>query len=74
MAVRLANVREGIVLAFDAMRGNKLRSALTILGVVIGVTTVMVMASLVDGIRSQIFASIANASPQSFSRAPTSRK
>ncbi len=66
MAVRLANVREGIVLAFDAMRGNKLRSALTILGVVIGVTTVMVMASLVDGIRSQIFASIANASPQSF--------
>lgn len=66
MRFRLANVSEGVVLAFDAMRGNKLRSALTILGVVIGVTTVMVMASLVDGIRSQIFASIANASPRSF--------
>ncbi|MES2303987.1 MAG: ABC transporter permease [Gemmatimonadota bacterium] len=66
MAFRLANVSEGVVLAFEAMRGNKLRSALTILGVVIGVTTVMVMASLVEGIRSQIFASIANASPQSF--------
>src|SRR5690606_2627594 len=30
---------EGIALAFDAMRSNKLRSALTTLGVVIGVTT-----------------------------------
>ena len=66
MPFRLTNVTEGVVLAFDAMRGNKLRSALTILGVVIGVTTVMVMASLVDGIRSQIFASIANASPRAF--------
>ena len=66
MAFRLANVTEGVVLAFDAMRGNKLRSALTVLGVVIGVTTVMVMASLVEGIRGQIFASIANASPRSF--------
>ncbi|MES2123294.1 MAG: ABC transporter permease [Gemmatimonadota bacterium] len=64
--VQLANAAEGVVLAFEAMRGNKLRSALTILGVVIGVMTVMIMASLVDGIRSQIFASIANASPRSF--------
>ncbi|MEP6591365.1 MAG: ABC transporter permease [Gemmatimonadota bacterium] len=66
MRFRLANVAEGVVLAFEAMRGSKLRSALTVLGVVIGVMTVMVMASLVEGIRSQIFASIANASPRSF--------
>jgi putative ABC transport system permease protein len=59
-------VVEGVVLAFDAMRTNKLRSALTILGVVIGVTTVMVMASLVDGVRSQIFATMENASPSTF--------
>jgi putative ABC transport system permease protein len=59
-------VGEGVVLAFDAMRSNKLRSALTILGVVIGVTTVMVMASLVDGVRSQIFATMENASPSTF--------
>lgn len=64
--IRLRNVSEGILLAFDAMRTNKLRSALTVLGVVIGVTTVMIMASLVEGIRSQIFASIQGASPQSF--------
>jgi putative ABC transport system permease protein len=48
------------------MRASKLRSTLTILGVVIGVTTVMVMASLVEGIRTQIFASIENSSPQTF--------
>lgn len=62
----LRAVVEGVVLAFDAMRSNKLRSALTILGVVIGVTTVMVMASLVDGVRSQIFATMENASPSTF--------
>lgn len=48
------------------MRGSKLRSALTVLGVVIGVTTVMVMASLVEGIRGQIFASLENTSPETF--------
>jgi putative ABC transport system permease protein len=66
MAIRVANVGEGVILALDAMRGNKLRSSLTVLGVVIGVTTVMLMASLVEGIRGQIFASIENASPQTF--------
>ncbi|HRP07661.1 MAG TPA: ABC transporter permease, partial [Gemmatimonadales bacterium] len=57
---------EGVVLAADAMRSSKLRSTLTILGVVIGVTTVMVMASLVDGVRTQIFNTMQNASPSTF--------
>lgn len=57
---------EGVTLAFDAMRSSKMRSALTILGVVIGVTTVMVMASLVDGVRRQIFATMESASPSTF--------
>ena len=51
MAAPWRPVIEGVVLAFDAMRSSKLRSTLTILGVVIGVTTVMVMASLVEGAR-----------------------
>jgi putative ABC transport system permease protein len=55
-----------VLLALESMRASKLRAALTILGVVIGVTTVMVMASLVEGIRSQIFASIETSSPQTF--------
>ncbi|HEY4099773.1 MAG TPA: ABC transporter permease [Gemmatimonadales bacterium] len=66
MPLRVRNVGEGVLLALDAMRNSKLRSALTILGVVIGVTTVMVMASLVEGIRGQIFASIENSAPETF--------
>ena len=46
-------ILEGVALAVWALRSNKLRSALTILGVVIGVTTVMAVASLVQGIRRQ---------------------
>lgn len=62
----LRNVREGVVLALDAMRANKLRSLLTILGVVIGVTTVMAIASMVQGIRTQIFNAIEVAGPTAF--------
>src|SRR5512134_3252406 len=62
----LRNVDEGIGIAIDALRTNKLRSALTILGVVIGVATVMAMASIVDGIRSQIFNAMNTAGPTAF--------
>lgn len=60
------SVREGVWLALDALRANKLRSALTILGVVIGVMTVMAMASIVEGIRAQIFNSMQTAGPTTF--------
>ena len=60
------NVAEGVAIALDAIRANKLRSALTILGVVIGVTTVMAVASLVTGIRRQIFNAIEVAGPTTF--------
>ncbi len=59
----LRNLGEGVAIALDAIRSNKLRSTLTILGVVIGVTTVMAVASLVQGIRRQIFNAIEVAGP-----------
>jgi putative ABC transport system permease protein len=62
----LGPITEGVTIAFDALRSNKLRSALTILGVVIGVSTVMAMASIVEGIQTQIFSSINNAAPNTF--------
>jgi putative ABC transport system permease protein len=64
--MRLHSVGEGVSIAFDALRSNKLRSALTILGVVIGVTTVMAMASIVQGVRSQIMSTIEVAGPTTF--------
>ncbi len=62
----MRDVGEGVRIALDALRSNKLRSALTILGVVIGVTTVMAMASIVQGVRTQIFNTIEVAGPTTF--------
>lgn len=62
----LDQVRENIGIAFDALRSSKLRSALTILGVVIGVSTVMSMAAIVRGIQKQIVQTIEIAGPTTF--------
>jgi len=64
--VRLHSVSEGWLIALDQLRANKLRSALTVLGVVIGVATVMTMASIVQGIRDQIINTIEVAGPTTF--------
>jgi putative ABC transport system permease protein len=66
MTLGVFRVGEGVVIALEAMRGNKLRSALTVLGVIIGVATVMTMASLVQGIRTQIFTALETAGPTAF--------
>ena len=58
--------RENIGIAVDALRVSKLRSGLTILGVVIGVATVMTMATIVKGIRDQILNTINLAGPTTF--------
>ena len=52
--MRLSNLAEGGIQAITAIGAQKVRSALTILGIVIGVTTVMLMASLIGGLRNQI--------------------
>ncbi len=62
----IRNLEEGILVAADNLRANKLRSFLTILGVVIGVSTVMLMASIVDGVKTQIFNALNAASPNAF--------
>src|SRR5438034_9180308 len=56
--MKLHSVSEGWLIALEQLRANKLRSALTILGVVIGFATVMAMASIVQGIRDQIINTI----------------
>jgi len=57
---------ENVALAFDALRGSKMRSALTILGVVIGVSCVMAMASIVRGIQDQILNTLEVSGPSTF--------
>jgi putative ABC transport system permease protein len=64
--MKLDFLAEAWFIAVDQLRANKLRSGLTILGVVIGVATVMAMASIVQGIRDQIMNSIEVAGPTTF--------
>src|SRR5438034_2530776 len=64
--MKLHSVSEGWLIALEQLRANKLRSALTILGVVIGVATVMAMASIVQGIRDQIINTVEVAGPTTF--------
>jgi putative ABC transport system permease protein len=49
---RLLLVLEGVGMAFDAIRTNKVRAALTIAGVAIGVFVVVAMGAVVSGIRT----------------------
>jgi putative ABC transport system permease protein len=49
MAVRAGLLDEIVRMAFDTIRTNKLRSGLTVLGVVIGITSIVGMTSLIRG-------------------------
>ena len=48
-------------MAFDTVRTNKLRSGLTVLGVVIGITSIVAMTALIRGFDKSLQDSIATA-------------
>ena len=50
---------ESVRVALSALWANKLRALLTMLGVIIGVTSVLTMIAIVQGIRQQILSSFA---------------
>ncbi|MCA1560857.1 MAG: ABC transporter permease [Acidobacteria bacterium] len=53
-SLRSGLLSEILAMALDTLRANKLRSALTILGVVIGVTSIVAMTSLIRGFGDQM--------------------
>jgi putative ABC transport system permease protein len=57
---------EGVGIALAALRGNKLRAALTVLGVAIGVMVVMVIAAMITGINQQVASLFEEAGTRTF--------
>ncbi|MDF1545505.1 MAG: ABC transporter permease [bacterium] len=55
---KLAEAREGIRLAMQAVRANKFRSIMTIVGVMIGVGAVIVVNTIMDGFNEYAYASV----------------
>ena len=62
----LFNITEGIGIAFDAIRSNKVRAALTILGVAVGVFVVVTLSAAVHGINVSVAKDLESAGPTSF--------
>jgi putative ABC transport system permease protein len=54
----LPEIGEGMRLALDSIRGNKFRSAMTIIGVMVGVGAVILVNTIMDGFKEYVEASI----------------
>src|SRR5438445_3092175 len=63
MAIRIGLVGEVVAMAFDTVLTNKMRSALTVLGVVIGITSIVGMTALIRGFDESLRDLIAQAGP-----------
>jgi putative ABC transport system permease protein len=57
---------ENLLVALDTLRSRKVRSALTILGIVIGVTSVIAVAAIIDGLNGYIQGRIQSFGSRSF--------
>ena len=53
-------LREGLSISWSAIRANKLRSGLTTLGIIIGVVTVTLMGTAIQGLNSSFLKSISS--------------
>ncbi|MGH7499548.1 MAG: ABC transporter permease [Gemmatimonadales bacterium] len=61
-----SRMAEGVAVALDSLRSNKVRAALTILGVAVGVTVVIAMGSAIAGINNSVMGILQSAGPKTF--------
>jgi putative ABC transport system permease protein len=66
LGVRLHSLAEGVLIALEAIRTNKVRAGLTILGIAVGVFVVTAMSAAVHGINAGVAQSLAAAGPTTF--------
>ncbi|MEP7382413.1 MAG: ABC transporter permease, partial [Gemmatimonadota bacterium] len=63
---RVTSLVEGVLIALDALRANRVRAALTILGIAIGVFVVVVMSAAIQGINNSVAQEFEKAGPTTF--------
>ena len=66
LSSKIFNITEGVGIAFDAIKSNKVRAALTILGVAVGVFVVVAMSAAIHGINTSVAKDLESAGPTSF--------
>ena len=66
VSARLSALTEGVFIALDSIRSNKVRAALTILGVAIGVFVVVIMSAAIHGINASVAKDFESAGPTTF--------
>jgi len=66
LGTRLFTIFEGVAIAFESIRANKVRAGLTIMGVAVGVFVVVAMSSAVHGINQSVAKDLESAGPTSF--------
>jgi len=62
----VTTLTEGVRIALGSINTNKVRSGLTILGVAIGVSVVVMLAALITGIRTSVMEGFQSAGPDNF--------
>jgi putative ABC transport system permease protein len=66
LGARVSALFEGVAIAIDALRANKVRAALTILGIAVGVFVVVAMAAAIHGINVSVAKDIEAAGATTF--------
>jgi putative ABC transport system permease protein len=71
---RIAGMGEGVTIALDSIRANKVRAGLTILGIAVGVFVVVVISAAIHGINTSVAKDLESTGPTTFfvSRFPIS--
>src|SRR5690348_15957529 len=59
-----AELKENLLVAMDTLRSRKVRSALTILGIVIGVTSVISVAAIIQGLNGMVTVHVSKFGPR----------